>query len=255
MKLFRVLAFVALGTAAAAPVLVGCSSAEKIDASTPEGAFKLGEEFEKDDRYEEAIARFSEVKNKYPYSRFSPLSELKIADIQYKRENYIEAQNAYLLFKDFHPRHPQIDYVTFRLAMSYFKQLPSTIDRDLTLAEKAILYFDETVASYPGSTHVAESRERKQDALKMLAEKEIYVAEFYIKEKQFDSALKRYEGMLRTYPGVGLDAKALYGAARCAFEIGEKERGRQHYRNLNSLHPGSDEAKRANNEFGKYRAN
>ena len=253
MKFFRVLAFVALATPAMGG-LVSCSSAEKFDTSTPEGAFKMGEEYEKDDRFEEAIAKFSDVKNKHPYSRFATLAELKIADIQFKRENYIEAQNAYQLFKDFHPKHPQIDYVTFRLGLSYFMQLPATIDRDLSLADKAILYFDETINSFPNSAYVAEAREKKQAALKMLAEKEMYVANFYYKRQKYDSALKRFEGLLKTYPNLGLDAEALFGAARSAYEIGEKERGSQYFKNLTSLYPDSSEARRAKNDFSRYGA-
>jgi outer membrane protein assembly factor BamD len=230
-------------------VLVSCSSVEKYDSSTPEGAFKQAEEFEKDERYEEAVARYSDVKNKFPYSKLAVQSELKIADVNFKREAYIEAQAAYQLFKEFHPKHPQADYVTYRLAMSYFNQLPSTIDRDLSVAEKAILYFDEEINTYPSSTYITESKQKRADALKMLAEKEIYVANFYSKKKMYDSALKRYETVLKTYPNLGLDAEALLGAARSAIKSGEKERGEQHLKNLYTLYPNSDEAKRAKNEL------
>jgi outer membrane protein assembly factor BamD len=230
-------------------VLVSCSSAEKYDSSTPEGAFKQAEEFEKDERFEEAVARYTDVKNKFPYSKLAVQAELKIADVNFKREAYIESQAAYQLFKEFHPKHPQSDYVTYRLAMSYFNQLPGTIDRDLTVAEKAILYFDEEMNTYPASPYIAESKEKRAEALKMLAEKEIYVADFYTKKKMYDSALKRYETVLKTYPNLGLDAKALLGAARSALKTGEKERGQQHLKNLYTLYPNSDEAKRAKNEL------
>jgi outer membrane protein assembly factor BamD len=234
--------------------LTRCASTDHTDAATPEGAYKIAEDLEKDERYEEAVARYSDVKNKHPYSRFATMAELKIADVQYKRESYIEAQNAYQLFKEFHPKHPQADYVTFRLGMSYFNQLPKTIDRDLSVAEKAIQYFDEVANSFPSSTFVAEAKQKRQEALKMLAEKEIYIANFYVKKKQFDSALKRFETVLKIYPNLGFDAQALYGAAQSAFESGEKERGQQHLKNLYGLFPGSDEAKRAKNEFQKYGA-
>ena len=247
-----------LGLSVAAPatfLFSGCSSAETVDTSTPEGALKVAEDYAKDERYEEAIAKFAEVKNKHPYSRFATLAELKVADLHFQREAYIEAQNAYQLFKEFHPKHPQIDYVTFRLALSYFNQLPDTIDRDLTLAEKAILYFDETINSYPSSEYVKEAREKREAALKMLAEKELYVADFYEKRKNYDSAMKRFEAVLKSYPNLGFDARALYGAAQAAFESGEKDRGSQHLKNLYSLYPSSDEAKRARDEFTKYGAN
>jgi outer membrane protein assembly factor BamD len=236
-------------------VLTGCATNETVDASTPEGAYKIAEDLEKDERYEEAIAHYTDVKNKHPYSRFATMAELKIADVHFKREAFIEAQNAYQLFKEFHPKHPQSDYVTFRLGLSYFNQLPKTIDRDLSVAEKAILYFDETINSYPNSQFVAEAKSKRQDALKMLAEKEMYVANFYFKRKKYDSALKRFETVLKTYPNLGFDSQALFGAAQSAFESGEKERGLQHLKNLNSLFPTSDEAKRAKNELQKYGTN
>jgi outer membrane protein assembly factor BamD len=259
MKFLRLVSILPLVTAALVGVNlgvnVGCSTTEKIDTSTPEGAFKVAEEFEKDERYEEAIQRYAEVKNKHPYSRFATMAELKIADVHFKREAFIEAQNAYQLFKEFHPKHPQADYVTFRLALSYFNQLPSRIDRDLSLADKAILYFDEVLNSYPNSQYAAEAREKRTAALKMLAGKEMYVGDFYAKKSQYDSALKRYETVLKNYPNLGFDPQALYGAAKSAFETGEKERGIQHAKNLYSLYPASDEAKRAKNDFQKYGAN
>lgn len=232
---------------------LGCSTAEKGDLNTPEGAFASAEALEKDDRYEEAIARYAEVKNKHPYSRFATMSELKIADVHFKREAFIEAQGAYQLFKEFHPKHPQSDYVTYRLAMSYFNQLPTSIDRDLSAADKAILYFDEVATSYPSSTHVTESKEKKAAALKMLGEKEMYVARFYYKQKKFDSAMKRYEFLLKTYPNLGFDPEALLGAANSASKSGERERALQHVRTLNAKFPQTDEAQRAKNEFGDAR--
>ena len=227
----------------------GCSSIDMIDASTPEGAYQLAEAYEKDERYDEAVQRYQEVRTKFPYSKLATQAELKVGDVHYKREAYAEAQGAYQLFKDFHPKHPQIDYVTFRLAMSYYMQLPSTIDRDLSLADKAILYFDEVGSSYPNSQYVKEAKEKREDALKRLAQKELYVADFYFKREVHDSSLLRYEGLLKKYPNLGYDARALIGAARSAKALGEKERANQHFQKLISLYPGSDEAKNAKDEF------
>src|SRR5262249_18604911 len=155
-----------------------------------------GEKFEKDERYEEAIAQFNTVKNKFPYSKLATEAELKVAEINFKREEFVEAQNAYQVFKEMHPSHPKIDYVTYRLGLSFFNQLPSTIDRDLAVAERAILYFDEVIQSYPQSSHVKDAREYKTKSLKMLAEKEYYVGHFYFIRDFYDSALTRFEGLL-----------------------------------------------------------
>lgn len=232
----------------------GCASSDNIDTSTPEGAYKLAEEYEKDERFEESVAKYTDVKNKYPYSRFAILAEMKIADVQFKRESYIEAQYAYQTFKELHPKHPQIDYVTFRLGLSFFNQLPSTIDRDLSLADKAILYFDEVMTSYPGSQYAKEAQEKKTDALKMLAGKEIYIANFYFKKKQYGSALGRFEAVIRNFANVeGFGAPALIGAARAAKETGDRDKVTRYIKTLQAKFPQSDEASKAQNEFSDVR--
>lgn len=231
-------------------LLLACSSMEEIDTSTAEGAYKLAQRYEKNERYQEAIAQYLQVKNKYPYSKLATEAELRVADIHYDTESFIEAQNAYQVFKELHPRHPKMDYVTYRLGMSYFQQLPSTIDRDLSLADNAILYFDEVITSYPNSEFAAKAKKHKRKALKMLAGKEKYIADFYFIREMFNSALGRYEDLLRRYSGLGLDDEALYGAAVSAYRIDEKEKAEQYYNKLISDFPKSESSEKAKREIG-----
>lgn len=230
-------------------LLTSCASSEKIDTNTAEGAYKLGLVYAEDERYEEAIAQFQTVKNKFPYSRFATESELKVADIQFDRENFIEAQNSYQIFKELHPRHPKSDYVTYRLAMSFYKQLPSTIDRDLSLADQAILYFDEVMNSYSTSEYVEKARKKKTESLKMLAEKVLYIADFYFVRDFYDSALNRYEQMLKQYPGLGLNDRALYGAAVSAKKVKNKKKMEFYLSNLKDNFPKSKWTAKAKEEL------
>jgi outer membrane protein assembly factor BamD len=218
----------------------GCSSSEK-KADTAEGAYSIAQEFDQDERYEEAIKRYQDVKNKFPYSKYATMSELAIADAYFKQESFPEAQVAYQAFKDMHPKHSQIDYVTYRLAMSFYNQLPPTMDRDLTLAQRTLLYFDEVQTRFQNSEYVKDSKEKKEATLKMLASKEDYIADFYFKREKYDSALSRYEGLLKKYPGMGFDARALARAAISAAQIGELDRSRKFISELESRFPNSDE--------------
>lgn len=232
-----------LGTAA-------CSSMSGPDTSTAEGAYQLGEKFEKDERYEEAIAQFNSVKNKHPYSKLAAEAELHVANIHYDREDFIEAQNSYQAFKELHPSHPRIDFVTFRLAMSFYSQLPTTIDRDLQLAARAIQYFDEVVNSHPTSEFVGQAKDYKAKSIKMLAEKEIYIADYYFKREKYGSALGRYEELLKAYPNQGFDTIALYGATASALESKENAKAKEYYDRLIGEFPNSDEASKARSKFG-----
>jgi outer membrane protein assembly factor BamD len=228
----------------------GCTSTgEKLDANSAEGAFAIAERLDKDDRYEEALIKFAEVKNKHSYSRLATEAELRIADLHFRREAYIEAQGAYQLFKEFHPRHPRLDYVTFRLAMSHFHQLPSTVDRDLSSADRALLYFDEVISSFPKSEFVTEAIARRQETLKMQAEKELSIADFYFRRDVFDSALGRYEHLLKNFKGLGFDAQALLGAALSASRSGERDRALKHAQALISQFPQSSQATQVRSEL------
>lgn len=226
-------------------LMLNCSSADKSQSESAEGLYNQALKLEKDERFDEAITMFQEVKNKHPYSRFATDAELRVADIHFKKEAFIEAQAAYQSFKDLHPRHPRSDYVTFQLAMSYFNQLPPTVDRDISLTTNAILYFDEVINSYPQSSYVKDAKVRREKCIKMEAEKELYIAQFYFKKQQFDSALGRYEALLRKYPKVGLEAKALYGAVFSAFKLKDNEKMGLYLRELRSQFPNSAELKEA----------
>lgn len=225
----------------------GCSSIEK-NSTTPEGAFAIAEEYDQGERYEEAIRRYTEVKNKFPYSNFATKAELAIADVYYKQESYAESQVAYQIFKDLHPTAPQADYVQFRIGMSYYNQLPSSIDRDLTTANDAIVNLSDLIKKYPDSQYVAEAKEKRSAAIKMLAEKEEYIADFYFKRKIFNSALSRYEGLYNNYRGLGFDAKALSRAFICAQKTGDHTKAKKYEALLEHDFPGSKELRDARKE-------
>ncbi|MCB0422896.1 MAG: outer membrane protein assembly factor BamD [Bdellovibrionales bacterium] len=229
--------------------LVHCAETEVVDVNSAQGAFQRGERLAKSERFEEAIAYFQQVKNKFPYSKYAVASELKIANIQFDRERFIEAETDYRLFKEFHPTHPEIDFVTFRLGLSYFNQLPSTIDRDLSIAHKAILYFDEVINSFSESKHVTEAKRYKQEALRKLADKEQYIADFYFIRKKYDSALGRYVDLLQKYPNVGLNKQALYGATISAYRDKNFAAARKYFQKLASTFPDSSERTKAEKEL------
>jgi outer membrane protein assembly factor BamD len=231
---------------------LGCSSSDKKATSEAEQAYQSAEKLEENERYEESIDKYNEVKNKFPYSKFAVMAELRVADVHFKREAYVESQTAYQLFKELHPRHPQIAYVTFRLALSYFNQLPETIDRDLSVAHRAIYHFDELTRNYPESEHVAEAKEKRKDARNRLGEKEAYIADFYFIRDKFESALGRYEGLLKEFEVDGFAPVALLGAARSAKKAGELDKAKKYFSRLVRDFPSSEQAEEAKDLMEKY---
>ncbi len=219
-------------------LLCACSSNEK-NFDDPEKAYNYAEEFVKKERFDEAIKRFQEVKNKFPYSRFAVLAELAIADTYFKQESFAEAQISYQSFRDLHPKNSQIDYVIFKIGLSYFEQLPSTVDRDIILANNAVSSFQEVIEGYPQSVHVKEATEKKQKSVLMLAQKELYIADFYFKKKQFESALGRYEDFLSKYPSLEDQERILSNAGISASKIGNSDKAKDFLSQLKNRFPQS----------------
>lgn len=223
-------------------LLFSCATQEK-DLNTAEGLFAYAKEFQDAERYEVALAKYAEVRNKFPYSNLATEAELAIADVHYARESYTESEVAYQNFRDLHPKHAKSDYVLYRIAMSYYMQLPETIDRDLSVGKDAIYHFIEVSKLYPKSEFAADSKTKRDDIYNRLAEKELYIADFYFKQEKFSSALRRYESALSKFPGMGYDPRAHLGAAKSAYKLADKKTQDIHAKALTSKYPNSDEAK------------
>lgn len=230
--------------------LLGCSGTDELP-DDPAVLFAEAQRYEKDERYEEALRRYNDLKNRFPYSNYAVRAKLSLADVYYKQESYAEAQLSYQTFRELHPRHPQTDYVIFQTGMSYFKQLPSTIDRDLTLAQDAIGSFEELERAFPKSSYLKEARERREEALKMLADKEKYIADFYFIRKKWEPAFERYESLYQKFKDVAHEPYALARAAISASKIGSREESQRYYDLLRTRFPQSSELEEAKRELRK----
>lgn len=227
----------------------GCVSYDKFDTSKPEGAFGMAQALEADERYEEALSQYQNLKNRFPYSKYAVSAELQIAEIQYKRDAFPEAQGAYQLFKELHPRHPKIDYVTFRIGDSIFRQLPSSIDRDLSIAPHAVKEFDVLIRDYPNSEYVDDAKNRKQEVINMMADKELYISDFYFRTEEWLHAIVRFEKYLKDFPTHQRRPHAFYRAGKAAEKLGDKDKRNAFFRQLISNYPESSEAQKAKGVF------
>ena len=126
-------------------------------------------------------------------------AELLQADVLFMQESYVEAAASYLLFRDFHPRHEKIPFVIFRIAESFYKQIPDTIDRDLEPALESIKYYNEVVTKYADSSYKKKAESRIAKAKDMLRQKDQYIADFYFKTGEYSAARYWYLDILENH--------------------------------------------------------
>lgn len=173
-----------------------CSSDKPEGKTEAEILYKEAQELMKAERFILATEKLNLIKTQHPYSFYATPAELLQADVLYEQENYIESAAAYLLFRDFHPRHEKIPYVVYKIADSYFKQIPDTIDRDLEPALEALKYYDEVIQKYGDTSYKQDAEKRISKAKKMLRQKDLYIADFYFKTKEFSAARYWYLDIL-----------------------------------------------------------
>lgn len=215
--------------------------------------FEKAEEEMVDEQYNEAIKFFDYVKNKFPYSKYALLAELRIADAHFAREKWIEAADAYRIFVRFHPRHEKVPYATFRVALAYSKEIdedvwwfPTAIEKDQSAAKDAVRAFDEYLARFPDDEHVKEARELRGQARARLAETDLYAADFYEDRKKWQGAIWRYERVAKEFADTPKAPIALLRAAKIADgELQDAAMAAALYERLVREHPTAPEAEEA----------
>jgi outer membrane protein assembly factor BamD len=197
-------------------LLTGCSTKEiksslgfsgEVKADSPEALAMKGMDYYNQGKYGKALKAFEAVMNRYPFSDYSLLAELKSADSNYYLENYEEALLLYKDFEENHPTNEAIPYVMYQMGMSHYTQI-DTIDRDMSGAINSIYAFTRLLRAYPNSPYTNEAEARIRAARNFLANHEFYVVRFYVRTKAYSEAEGRLEYILRQYPETEVTPKA-----------------------------------------------
>jgi len=227
-----------------------------------EAAFEKGE-------FNDAIKFFEYVKNKYPYSKYAELADLRIADAHFEREEWLESADAYRMFIRFHPRHEKVPYATYRVALSFYKKVakkpfaegmfadvpylpeiaesvspfPPTRERDQSATSDAIRAFDDYINRYPDDENVEAAKAYRTEARMALAEHDLYAAGFNEQFKKWQGAIWRYQYIADTFGDTPLAPEALLKAGTLAEEkLEDREQAIAYYERLMKDYPDASEA-------------
>ena len=237
-------------TAAALVALAGCKTKHvsftgeiryKPDA---EENYRAGVELLEDKSYPEAEKFFEHVKTKFPFSRYAPLAELRIADSKLAQDLHPEAIEGYKQFVQLHPNHDDVDYAEYRQGLAHFQDAPSQFvlfppahEKDQRQLQRAAEVLGAFLEKRPKSKYAPDAKKVLEKAKTRLAEHEWYVAEYYFKRKRWAGAAGRYEALVDRYPGSKHEPEALLKLAHAATALDEKFRARTALQKLIVKHP------------------
>ncbi|MDL2267495.1 outer membrane protein assembly factor BamD [Desulfovibrio sp. OttesenSCG-928-G15] len=168
---------------------------------TAQELFEAGNDAMREKDFLAASGYYSKLKDNFPFSPYAIEAELSLADCYYLDEEWGMAVEAYKEFETLHPRHQAIPYVLYNIGMSNMKGYPS-IDRPANQIEEAYSYFQRLRESYPGSEYANAAVERMAECRKLLAEHELFYADFYFRMGRYTSALARYKNILENFSDV-----------------------------------------------------
>ena len=208
----------------------GCSAIKKTwnaitgkdDIGTAQQLAWEGMDAFEDGEHKDAIEKFQQLRDWYPFSKYAILAELKIADAHYHLEQYEEAIFAYEEFEKLHPRNEAVPYVIYQIGLCYYDQI-DTIDRDQMPARKALETFQRLNKQFPNDQYARSAAEHIPKCLKSLAGNDYYIGVFYYKSKHYKAALQRFMSVLSNYPDVGYHQEALGYIAKCEALLSEIE--------------------------------
>jgi outer membrane protein assembly factor BamD len=190
-------------------------------------------------KYEDARKDLQRLMNQYPESDLLASARLASARSLYLDKKYEEARVEYQRFLELHPQHERSDEAHYYLGMAYFRQADSP-DRDQTFSKKALEQFDLLLAQMPDSQYAPDARERRAQARRKLAEKEVYVGTFYFTRGNYTAAAGRFSSLLAQYGGAGFDDVALYYLGESLWQLEQKDAARAAFQRVVQDHSQSE---------------
>lgn len=231
---------------AAVILLGGCAYFSTRPDTLPPPA-KLYEDGEREllkGRWEAARDSLRKIVERHPESDLVPRARFLLGESYYREQDYEPAIREFGGFMTLFPGHQIADLVHYRLARSYFDQIPS-VERDQAVTAKALAEFQKLLKQYPESRYAPDAIVKIEACRLRLAEKELWVADYYVRRGNHQAALQRYDVILKEYGRTAVAPQTLFLKAEALIQLGRIEEAATILRRLVEEYPASEWSRRA----------
>jgi len=207
-------------------LISGCASNEKDFTKDPELAYTAAKKLVHDESYGIAAKRLDKFSRNFPYSQYAIPAELLRIYAAYKDSEVILSETLSKRFIDQHPKHDDVDYAKYILAMSYYKQR-NPADRDISMNKSAIAAFERLIKEHPQSEYAADGKKHLQSLYNTLAKHELIIGKYYFDHDRFVASANRFQELLRLYQTTPSIEEALYYLSASYAKMGLRKDARQ----------------------------
>ncbi len=237
MKKFVCIMFISL-------LAAGCASDKNIGKSPAEIDYEAVKQKLDKGKYTEANMLLSDYGTKHPYSKYTVQAELLRVFASYKGHEYILTEILSKEFIERHPRHPNVDYAKYMLAMSHYMQ-SSAAEHDQEQSRQAVETFRRLLSEHPKSEYARDGQRRLQLLYTRLAGHELTVGKYYYDKGRYVAAANRFQAILENYQTTPAIEEGLYYLAASFDKMGIKNNARQTAILLKHNYPDSEWSRKA----------
>ncbi len=166
-----------------------------------------------------AAKKFNEAEILFPQSIWAPKSALMAAYSYYIQDYYGDAVAELKRFAKVYPKHKNIDYAYYLLAICYYEQIVDE-KKDLQSIINAKENFNYVIKNFPQTEYSLDS-EFKLDLINdILASKEMYIGRYYFEKKKWIPAINRFKTVINEYERTIYVEEALHRLVEVHYTIG-----------------------------------
>src|SRR5919198_289116 len=228
----------------------GCSAVVDYFRTRPQALqpasdlYALGEKELERNRHEDARTAFKKIVERHPQSTYAGRARFLIGEAYYREGEFGKAIKEFETFLSFYPRHQIADLVQFRLAMSYYDQM-KPVEQDQGITSKAMEAFKTLIREYPESRYAADALGKIDICRGRLAQKELWVASYYINQGNPAAARQRLENVIKDYPRTLVIPEALYRLGEVYAGDGRLQEAQETFRRLTTEYSYTEWGRRA----------
>ncbi len=199
--------------------LFACSSTDKYVERSDTEIYDKGMKYMRETAWVAAADEFLEIERQHPYSELAPKGLYLAGFAYYSEKDYLQAVIVLDRFLKLYPGHDQVPYVLYLKSECYFAQV-SDIKREQKYTADAIKTMEELVRRYPDTPYAKAVKNRIIVLKNFLIAKEMEKAKELTKQQNFVAALRRYQGIIGSYPESYMTPEALFRKIEIYLTIG-----------------------------------
>ena len=169
-----------------------------------------------------AAKKFNEAEILFPQSEWAPKSALMAAYSYYIQDYYGDTIAELERFIKIYPRHKNIDYAYYLLAISYYEQIVDE-KKDLQSISNSKKNFETIIREFPNTEYALDAKFKIDLINDILASKEMYIARYYFNKKKWIPTINRLRSVIDNYETTIYTEEALHRLVEVYYILGLKD--------------------------------